>query len=159
MEEAAFIEPALFNEVIVPLLGVEGTAVLAITTPEQDLDNYFTILMDLKDPETGPVCVLCGMEDVLMTEDQHDSDEDLFKTIRLGLACEACVAAGKGAECTHMAHLAPPWKSASRQSKMREVGEGHTRAPAHTPTRTLFFSHIDYEEQQEAFRARKFGYD
>ena len=87
MEEAAFIEPALFNEVIVPLLGVEGTAVLAITTPEQDLDNYFTILMDLKDPET---------------------DEDLFKTIRLGLACEACVAAGKGAECTHMAHLAPP---------------------------------------------------
>jgi hypothetical protein len=34
LEEAAFILPELFYQVIVPLLGVKDTALLAISTPQ-----------------------------------------------------------------------------------------------------------------------------
>ncbi len=44
MEEAAFINRALFFSVIVPLMGVNGTAVIAISTPNEHDDNYYTFL-------------------------------------------------------------------------------------------------------------------
>lgn len=41
--------------------------------------------------------------------------ELMFKSIRIGLACEACEKAGKAASCTHggKKHV-PPWKSAEK---------------------------------------------
>jgi hypothetical protein len=98
MEEADFIKPELFFTVVVPLLGVEGTAVLAISTPGK---NYYSALMDLKDPD--------------------DETKPFFKTIRIGLACDACLSSGKAEECTHMSHLLPHWKSAERQRKMAKI--------------------------------------
>lgn len=103
IEEAAFISPPLFFEVITPLLGVAGTAIVAISTPHTDSDNYYTTLMDLKDPD--------------------DPNSSLFKTIRIGLACEQCVAEGVAASCPHKQDLIPPWKSADRQRKMRKIME------------------------------------
>jgi hypothetical protein len=103
MEEAAFINQGLFYEVIVPLLGVEGTAVLAISTPDESDGNYYSLLMDLQDPD--------------------DQSKPLFKTIRIGLACDACVAANTAATCTHRQQLVPPWKSNQRQNKMRKIME------------------------------------
>ena len=35
----------------------------------------------------------------------------LFRTIEVGLACEACIKAGKGSECPHNVDNIPPWKS------------------------------------------------
>jgi hypothetical protein len=102
MEEAAFINRALFFSVIVPLMGVNGTAVIAISTPNEHDDNYYTFLMDLKNPTTNA---------------------PLFKTIRIGLACEKCVAAGTGAQCNHNRGVVPPWKSLQRQDLMRTIME------------------------------------
>lgn len=65
LEEAAFIPPNLFKNSVVPLIGVRNTAVLGISTPQDEL-NYYNQLM-----ETG-----------------------LFKTIKIGLSCDECLSKG-----------------------------------------------------------------
>jgi len=81
-------------------MGVSGTAVLAISTPDAHDDNYYNDLMDLEDPITK---------------------QPLFKTIRIGLACDDCVAKGETNKCTHKQDLIPPWKSTTRQTRMQEI--------------------------------------
>ena len=46
---------------------------------------------------------------------KDEAGELMFKSIRIGLACEACEKAGKAASCTHggKKHI-PPWKSAEK---------------------------------------------
>ena len=65
LEEAAHMDKKVFFEVVVPLLGVKHTAVLAISTPDDEF-NYYTQLLEL----------------------------GLFKVIKIGLTCEACEAMG-----------------------------------------------------------------
>lgn len=65
LEEAAHMDSDVFFQVVVPLLTVRHTAVLAISTPDDEF-NYYTALLE------------CG----------------LFKTIRVGLMCMPCVAKG-----------------------------------------------------------------
>ena len=59
------MDKKVFFEVVVPLLGVKHTAVLAISTPDDEF-NYYTQLLEL----------------------------GLFKVIKIGLTCEACEAMG-----------------------------------------------------------------
>jgi hypothetical protein len=72
MEEAAHMDKRVFNEVVVPLFGVINTAVLAISSPDDD-QNYYSELLELK-TSTG---------------------ETFFKVIKIGLACDSCFDAGK----------------------------------------------------------------
>jgi len=72
MEEAAFMDPKVFKTVVVPLFGVVNTAVLAISSPD-DESNYYSELLELK------------------TKD----GESFFEIIRIGLACVSCLDAGK----------------------------------------------------------------
>lgn len=65
LEEAAFIDPRVFNTIVAPLIGVENTAVLAISTPDDEF-NYFSELMN----------------------------SGIFKVLYLGKECTACNAAG-----------------------------------------------------------------
>ena len=37
--------------------------------------------------------------------------QNLFRTIQVGLSCEACIKAGKAGECPHNVDEIPPWKS------------------------------------------------
>ena len=96
LEEAAFMPPSLFFEVVLPLLEVDRTSMLAISTPSPEGNmNFYTTMMDSKDPNTG---------------------KPMFKVLKVGLACDACQAAGIASECTHMESFRPPWKSASKVS-------------------------------------------
>ena len=87
-EEAAFIEPAVFYEVIVPLLEVKSTALVCISTPLSESNHYSE---------------LCNTK--------NKKGEDVFRTIRVGLVCDACREAGLAATCTHRAADVPTWKS------------------------------------------------
>ena len=98
LEEAAFIDPKVFKTVVVPLMGVNKTAVIAISTPDDEL-NYYSSLMELKD-EFG---------------------NSFFKTIRVGLSCDVCMAAG--IVCMHKLRRLPPWKSAARQRRIQKILE------------------------------------
>lgn len=104
LEEAAFVDPDLFFHVIVPLMGVDGTCVLGISTPNTADDNYYNMLMDIPHPTRR--------------------DDTLFKSIRLTLACPQCVLDGKAADCLHMAHLMPSWKSRESLDKVKLIMQG-----------------------------------
>lgn len=98
MEEAAFMSLDVFFEVIVPLLEMETTALIAISTPLDGL-NFYSEMFDLKGGDGKP----------------------LFNTLRVGLSCEKCQKAGKAAECTHMASIIPPWKSAAKFDMVKSI--------------------------------------
>ena len=64
------------------LLEMEQTSLLAISTPATDgaeTVNFYSSMMDAK---------LHG--------------KPMFKTLKVGLACEACIAAGLATSCSHM---------------------------------------------------------
>lgn len=62
--------------------------------------NFYTTMMDSKDPNTG---------------------KPMFKVLKVGLACDACQAAGIASECTHMESFRPPWKSASKFAMVKQI--------------------------------------
>lgn len=97
LEEAAFVPPDLFYVVMVPLMGVDNTALLAISTPGEEGSNYYSELMDLKTPD----------------------GESLFRIKSVGLACDECAAANKS--CPHVKASLPPWKSEARHAKTMAI--------------------------------------
>ena len=90
LEEASRLDEAVFTEVCLPLLGVSGTSLLAISTPLEE-NNFFSQLLLSKKPNGAP----------------------LFKNITVELVCAACREA-KTTDCPHMASKLPSWKSAAR---------------------------------------------
>lgn len=76
---------------ILPLIGVDKTAVLGISTPSDD-GNYYTVLLNSK----------------------KENGDSVFRTIPVGLACDDCRNAGRPADCPHKASELPPWKPADR---------------------------------------------
>jgi hypothetical protein len=98
MEEAAHMDPKVFKTVVVPLFGVVNTAVLAISSPDDD-QNYYSELAELKDADGGT----------------------FFQVIQIGLACQSCIDAGKAAKCKHKLNTLPPWKSAELQDRVERI--------------------------------------
>jgi len=98
MEEAAFMALDVFFEVIVPLLEMETTALIAISTPLDGM-NFYSEMFELKGGDGLP----------------------LFNTLRMGMSCEKCQKLGKAADCTHMASVVPPWKSAAKFDMVKAI--------------------------------------
>ena len=78
LEEAAYLDLSVFYEIVVPLLEMETTALIAISTPSDSL-NFYSEMFELKDAQGDP----------------------FFRTINVSLVCDACRAAGQGSSCTH----------------------------------------------------------
>lgn len=91
------MDPALFKTVIVPLLGVDNTAVMAISSPDDEL-NYYSQLLDQKDQDGNPI----------------------FAKLQIGLSCEECMDAQKS-DCPHKLRLLPRWKPVERQKKVEAI--------------------------------------
>jgi len=89
----------VFYEVVVPLMELDETALICISTIK-DGDNFYSKLLNLKDQSTG---------------------KDFFKKFSFVLGCAACRAAGKASECTHNMHDLPPWQSGRKHAKIREM--------------------------------------
>jgi hypothetical protein len=98
MEEAAFMALDVFFEVIVPLLEMDTTALIAISTPLDGM-NFYSEMFDLKGGDGLP----------------------LFNQLKIGMSCEKCQKLGKAAECTHMASVVPPWKSAAKFDMVKAI--------------------------------------
>jgi hypothetical protein len=99
LEEASFIPPELFQTIIVPLLGVGGTAVLGISTPQGE-DNYYSELVDLVDI--------------------YDN-KPIFKTIHVRQACQACIDNDIADKCKHLRDQLPSWKPIGNQDKVEAI--------------------------------------
>lgn len=74
--------------IVVPLLEVKDTVLVAISTLV-DQWNFFSVLMELKDPK----------------------GENVFNVYRQQLVCNRCLNRKNPEKCTHNDHMVPPWKS------------------------------------------------
>lgn len=97
LEEAGFMKEEIFYVNVVPLLGVNGTALIGISTPPEELGNYYLKLFDCQDEE----------------------GEDIFTTIKVELVCAVCMDKGLS-HCKHKVEPPPAWKSEKRR-KMQEA--------------------------------------
>lgn len=88
IDEIAYIKPKLFYMIVVPLLEVKDTVLVAISTLV-DQWNFFSVLMELKDPK----------------------GENVFNVYRQQLVCNRCMDRKNPEKCTHNDHMIPPWKS------------------------------------------------
>lgn len=74
IDEAAHVDPALFYKVVVPILSMQQTALLALSSPEGS-QNYFSKLIKLIDPNTNmPFFRVCNC--FLICEDCRKLDLD-----------------------------------------------------------------------------------
>jgi hypothetical protein len=101
LEEAAFIDKKMFQVVVAPLMGVNDTVVVAISSPSNS-GNYYSELIEMADDDGTP----------------------FFKVVRVEGACEECKKAGRELECHHMAHILPPWKSQARLDRLMRYYKG-----------------------------------
>jgi hypothetical protein len=92
IDELTQMSLQLYYEVIVPLMIVEFTVILSITTPKGEESAYTRELLR-----------------------QKESKEKIYNILEFSLACKDCVAQGIAVHCEHMDHLQPAWKSKERQ--------------------------------------------
>ena len=91
----------MLQQVLLPLLGMGGFALVAIATPGSE-HNHYSQMMNLKDKDGQP----------------------LMMTIRTSLVCPACIDLGLNDACEHRLDLLPPWKSTVGMSKVRQILDG-----------------------------------
>ena len=104
LEEAAFMPIKMFHEVIVPLLELETTALICISTP-QDSSNFYSMMFQMVD----------------------QAGEKLFNQIEISMVCEDCKLTAHPEKCTHMKHLLPKWKSGGKQDMVRQIYGDNTK--------------------------------
>jgi hypothetical protein len=99
LEEAAYCDPGFFYETVAPLMLIGRTSLLAISTLTSEI-NFYTRLIKMKDPST---------------------QEPMFSTFCVELACAACKEAGKQVDCKHMLHLVPAWQSSQKHVRLKTI--------------------------------------
>ncbi len=101
-DEAAYTDPSVIFEIIIPIFEVMDTSVLCISTLV-DQDNFYTKFIHMVDENTGyKVCNTC---------------------IRT-LMCNRCIANGL-TTCTHFDKYIPDWKSKKKQGIAKQLFEQH----------------------------------
>ena len=96
---SAVLPPGFFFETVAPLLLVGRASLLAISTLTSEF-NFYTRLFKMYDKSTG---------------------RPIFHSLQIELACAACQADGKTAECKHMLHLMPQWQSSERMIRLQTI--------------------------------------
>lgn len=100
LEEMAVIDMGVFYEVVVPLLELDNTAMIGISTIKGE-DNFLTKFLKMKD----------------------DSGKPFFKSYMFYLACETCRNAGLASSCTHLMNELPAWQSQRKHKRIRAMME------------------------------------
>ena len=93
MEEFAYVAPACFFEVVVPLMMIKGVAFIGITTISGKVDNY------VNDFIRGKV----------------------FDYIEITLICDVCKKAGKVDKCEHKQDERPFWHDEDNMAKIKKI--------------------------------------
>ena len=97
-EEAAYMDPAVFYEVIVPLMEVQGTATICISTPAGTW-NFYSELTELRD----------------------DRGDLVFNVIQVGMVCDRCKGTEREHECQHPTGDRPEWKPDDTFDKVKAI--------------------------------------
>ena len=98
LEEAAYINPRLVYEVVVPTLST-GCSLIAISTISADESNFLSKLVDARDGRGN----------------------SLFNVLNLRMVCNACQRRGAELTCAHMLGQLPRWQSRGRHDFIQRV--------------------------------------
>lgn len=98
LEEAAYCDLQLINEVVVPLLAMRESVLICISTLT-DRANFYTRFLEHKTPNGKP----------------------LFNTFQFSLVCEACLKTDFPERCTHRMHTLPRWLDAGRIEVIKTI--------------------------------------
>ena len=104
-------------QTVAPILSIGSASLVAISTLTSEI-NFYTRLVRHGEAVCAHMRDLTGAPTQIKMVDP-DTDRPLFQTRCIELACEACIADGKGHECVHRLHLVPQWQSAERYRKLR----------------------------------------
>lgn len=99
VDEGAFMEEALFLNVIVPIMEMMN-CVLIITSTLVSMYNYLTELMHLKDPDTGL---------------------PIFNVYQQSFICDRCQRGDRPQDCRHRLYEIPPHKSATKKKLISHI--------------------------------------
>lgn len=99
LEEAAYVDPGFFYETVAPLLCMQQTTMIAISTLTSSV-NFYSRLIKMRNKTTGA---------------------PLFNIYQVQLACDACIEQGKASQCVHRLHLIPRWQSSDRHELLKTV--------------------------------------
>lgn len=129
LEEAAFMDKQVFFQVCVPLLGVNHTALLAISTPDDEF-NFYSELFDLKRPDGKSMfkMIKIGNSKTPTRMIQHSCTTQMMCCLLvdgvfvcIGLACADCM--DNGLQCNHKLDKLPHWKTIERQALISTILE------------------------------------
>ncbi len=100
-EEAPRMDEAVFFEVVAPLLELDRTCLIAVTTVLDD-DNFYSKLVDLK----------------------NERGEPLFRWLEFKLGCSRKKCRINPAKCFHNIGMLPPWHSKRAHQRVRALLSG-----------------------------------
>lgn len=81
------------------LCASRNASFIAISTLTNDM-NFYTKLISKVDPVTN---------------------QPLFKSVQIQLACQKCIDAERGHECTHNMHLIPAWHTEDKHDRLKTI--------------------------------------
>lgn len=98
IDEAAYVVDGVWNANIFPLLSVEATPLIALSTPTNS-GNYYTNLFTKK----------------------SDDGQPMFNCMQVGLACDDCLEKGNISNCSHKLGDIPHWKGLAQQKEIKSL--------------------------------------
>jgi len=90
---------SVFYEVVVPLWEMGNAVMIMISTPVDNF-NFFSMLLDMRDPET---------------------QQRVFLVYEVDLICKRCKLKEKPEECRHNLRFLPEWKSANKLEVVAQI--------------------------------------
>jgi len=93
------VDPNFFYETVAPLLCMQQTTMIAISTLTSSV-NFYSRLIKMRNKTTGA---------------------PLFNIYQVQLACDACIEKGGASQCVHRLHLIPRWQSSDRHELLKTV--------------------------------------
>ena len=133
IEEAAYCEPQLIQEVVVPLLAMRNSVLLCISTLRESTNHYSKFFrMQARD------------------------GTPLFRCIQFSLVCDVCARSEHPERCRHKLHELPHWCSASRVETISNMlGDDPDMFMRETLGITADSTNRAFEEKQlQAMRSR-----
>ena len=102
VDEAAHVDPRLFTEGLFPVLRMKNTAMVCLSSPEDEENNY-SKMVNLKDPKSG---------------------EPIFETIHARQICDECMKLTheKAVQCQHIKNTAH-WITHRRAQRFKALYE------------------------------------
>ena len=98
LEEAAYCDPGLVSEVVVPLLSMQQSVLLCISTI-LDSGNHYSKMMEMTD----------------------DYGNNIFETIKITLVCDDCLKTDHPEKCRHKLASMPRWLSSKKVETVRAL--------------------------------------